>query len=139
MYKRQLLVPAEGSLSSIARQRLAALKEFSELGAGFRIAALDLELRGAGNLLGREQHGHVGAVGFDLYCRMLERAVAQRKGEEVAPELHTTLTVSYTHLDVYKRQTKSLSKRCLNFFVTPATNVESWLIPRDSLPSAAAL
>ena len=88
-----LLVPAEGSLSSIARQRLAALKEFSELGAGFRIAALDLELRGAGNLLGREQHGHVGAVGFDLYCRMLERAVAQRKGEDVAPELHTTLNL----------------------------------------------
>jgi transcription-repair coupling factor (superfamily II helicase) len=88
-----LLVPAEGSLSSIARQRLAALKEFSELGAGFRIAALDLELRGAGNLLGREQHGHVGAVGFDLYCRMLERAVAQRKGEDVAPELHATLNL----------------------------------------------
>jgi transcription-repair coupling factor (superfamily II helicase) len=88
-----LLIPAEGSLSSIARQRLAALKEFSELGAGFRIAALDLELRGAGNLLGREQHGHVGAVGFDLYCRMLERAVAQRKGEDVGPELHATLNL----------------------------------------------
>jgi transcription-repair coupling factor (superfamily II helicase) len=88
-----LLVPPEGSLSSLARQRLAALKEFSELGAGFRIAALDLELRGAGNLLGREQHGHIGAVGFDLYCQMLERAVAQRKGEAARPELRTTLNL----------------------------------------------
>jgi transcription-repair coupling factor (superfamily II helicase) len=88
-----LLVPPEGSLTTIARQRLAALKEFSDLGAGFRIAALDLELRGAGNLLGREQHGHIAAVGFDLYCQMLERAVAERKGEAVAPERHATLNL----------------------------------------------
>jgi transcription-repair coupling factor (superfamily II helicase) len=88
-----LLVPAEGSLTSIARQRLAALKEFSDLGAGFRIAALDLELRGAGNLLGREQHGHIEAVGFDMYCQMMERAVASRKGEALAPERHATLNL----------------------------------------------
>jgi transcription-repair coupling factor (superfamily II helicase) len=88
-----LLVPPEASLSTIAQQRLAALKEFSELGAGFRIAALDLELRGAGSLLGREQHGHVGAVGFDMYCRMLERAVAERKGQAVVPELHAALNL----------------------------------------------
>jgi transcription-repair coupling factor (superfamily II helicase) len=88
-----LLVPPGGTLSSIARQRLAALKEFSDLGAGFRIAALDLELRGAGNLLGREQHGHIEAVGFDMYCRMLERAVAERKGETVTPERRATLNL----------------------------------------------
>ncbi|MBZ5700513.1 MAG: transcription-repair coupling factor [Acidobacteriia bacterium] len=88
-----LLVPPETTLTPIARRRLAAMKEFSELGAGFRIAALDLELRGAGNLLGREQHGHVGAIGFDLYCQMLERAVARIKGEEAAPELRTTLNL----------------------------------------------
>ena len=76
-----LLVPQETVLSTIARQRLAALREFSDLGSGFRVAALDLELRGAGNLLGRQQHGHINAIGFDLYCQMLERAVAQRKGE----------------------------------------------------------
>ena len=80
-----LLVPPDSTLTSIARQRLAALKEFSDLGAGFRIAALDLELRGAGNLLGREQHGHIEAVGFDMYCQMMERAVAERKGESVRP------------------------------------------------------
>ena len=88
-----LLVPTEGSLTSIARQRLAALREFSDLGAGFRIAALDLELRGAGNLLGREQHGHIEAVGFDMYCQMMERAVAERKGEEVLPERRASLNL----------------------------------------------
>jgi len=88
-----LLVPAENTLTPIARQRLAALKEFSDLGAGFRIAALDLELRGAGNLLGSEQHGHIEAVGFDMYCQMMERAVAERKGEAVAPERRATLNL----------------------------------------------
>ena len=90
-----LLVPPEASLSEIARRRLAAMKEFSELGAGFRIAALDLELRGAGNMLGRQQHGHIEAIGFDLYCQMLERAVSKLKGEEAAPELRTTLNLGF--------------------------------------------
>jgi transcription-repair coupling factor (superfamily II helicase) len=88
-----LLIPPEGALTPVARQRLAALKEFSDLGAGFRIAALDLELRGAGNLLGREQHGHIEAVGFDLYCQMMERAVAERKGQAVGPERRATLNL----------------------------------------------
>jgi transcription-repair coupling factor (superfamily II helicase) len=88
-----LLVPPENTLSDIARKRLAAMKEFSELGAGFRIAALDLELRGAGNMLGRQQHGHIEAIGFDMYCQMLERAVAKLKGEEAAPDLRTTLSL----------------------------------------------
>ena len=90
-----LLVPPETSLSDIARRRLSAMKEFSELGAGFRIAALDLELRGAGNMLGRQQHGHIEAIGFDLYCQMLERAVSKLKGEEAAPELRTTLSLGF--------------------------------------------
>ncbi len=90
-----LLVPPEGTLSDIARKRLAAMKEFSELGAGFRIAALDLELRGAGNMLGRQQHGHIEAIGFDMYCQMLERAVTKLKGEEAAPELRTTLSLGF--------------------------------------------
>jgi len=90
-----LLVPPEATLSDIARKRLAAMKEFSELGAGFRIAALDLELRGAGNMLGRQQHGHIEAIGFDLYCQMLERAVAKLKGEEAAPDLRTTLSLGF--------------------------------------------
>jgi transcription-repair coupling factor (superfamily II helicase) len=88
-----LLVPPETILSEVARKRLSAMKEFSELGAGFRIAALDLELRGAGNMLGRQQHGHIEAVGFDIYTQMLERAVSKLKGEESAPELRTTLSL----------------------------------------------
>jgi transcription-repair coupling factor (superfamily II helicase) len=88
-----LLVPPDTSLSEIARKRLSAMKEFSELGAGFRIAALDLELRGAGNMLGRQQHGHIEAIGFDMYCQMLERAVSKLKGEESVPELRTTLSL----------------------------------------------
>ncbi|HMD06707.1 MAG TPA: transcription-repair coupling factor [Candidatus Acidoferrum sp.] len=88
-----LLVPPDTSLSDIARKRLSAMKEFSELGAGFRIAALDLELRGAGNMLGRQQHGHIEAIGFDMYCQMLERAVSKLKGEESGPELRTTLSL----------------------------------------------
>ncbi len=88
-----LLVPPATVLSEVARKRLSAMKEFSELGAGFRIAALDLELRGAGNMLGRQQHGHIEAVGFDIYTQMLERAVSKLKGEESAPELRTTLSL----------------------------------------------
>jgi len=88
-----LLVPPERLLTEVARKRLAAMKEFSELGAGFRVAALDLELRGAGNMLGRQQHGHIEAIGFDMYVQMLERAVAKLKGEEAAPELRTTLSL----------------------------------------------
>jgi transcription-repair coupling factor (superfamily II helicase) len=88
-----LLIQAEDSLTPIARRRLAALKEFSDLGAGFRLAALDLELRGAGNLLGGEQSGHLNAIGLDLYLKMLEEAVEELKGHAPAPEVHTSLNL----------------------------------------------
>jgi transcription-repair coupling factor (superfamily II helicase) len=82
-----LLVPPERVLSEIARKRLAAIQEFSDLGAGFRIAALDLELRGAGNLLGGEQSGHIEAVGLDLYVKLLGQTILELKGDvrEEAP------------------------------------------------------
>ena len=88
-----LLIPSEQELSPIARRRLAAIREFSDLGAGFRIAALDLELRGAGNLLGGEQSGHMEALGFDLYTQMLERTVAELQGEEVEDETSVTINL----------------------------------------------
>ena len=88
-----LLIPSEQELSPIARRRLAAIREFSDLGAGFRIAALDLELRGAGNLLGGEQSGHMEALGFDLYTQMLERTVAELRGEQVEDETSVTLNL----------------------------------------------
>ena len=111
-----LLIPPDRELSELARRRLAALKEFSDLGAGFKIAALDLELRGAGNLLGGEQSGHIEAVGFELYTTMLERTVRELKGEitEEAPEAQLNLGLNiripsdYIHeenqrLRMYKR------------------------------------
>jgi transcription-repair coupling factor (superfamily II helicase) len=88
-----LLIPADTELSPIARRRLAALKEFSDLGAGFKIAALDLELRGAGNLLGGEQSGHIDAIGFEMYTSMLERTVRELKGEVEAEEAEIQLNL----------------------------------------------
>jgi transcription-repair coupling factor (superfamily II helicase) len=93
-----LLIPPEQELTDIARRRLAALKEFSDLGAGFKIAALDLELRGAGNMLGGEQSGHIEAVGFELYTSMLEEAVAKLKGEE-----HVEVPVTQLNLGISLR------------------------------------
>jgi transcription-repair coupling factor (superfamily II helicase) len=88
-----LLIPAEQELSPIARRRLAAIREFSDLGAGFRIAALDLELRGAGNMLGGEQSGHMDALGFDLYTQMLERTVGELRGEQIEDEPTVSLNL----------------------------------------------
>jgi transcription-repair coupling factor (superfamily II helicase) len=85
-----LLIPPETELTEIARRRLAALKEFSDLGAGFKIAALDLELRGAGNMLGGEQSGHIESIGFEMYTSMLEEAVRKIKGEDDRPAHDTT-------------------------------------------------
>jgi transcription-repair coupling factor (superfamily II helicase) len=88
-----LLIPQDAELTDIARRRLAALKEFSDLGAGFKIAALDLELRGAGNMLGGEQSGHIEAVGFELYTSMLEAAVKELKGEAAEERPATQLNL----------------------------------------------
>jgi transcription-repair coupling factor (superfamily II helicase) len=77
-----LLVPPGARLSEVARKRLRAIEEFSELGSGFRLAMRDMEIRGVGNFLGPEQSGHVNAIGYDLYCRMLREVIAQMKGEE---------------------------------------------------------
>ena len=88
-----LLIPSEQELSPIARRRLAAIREFSDLGAGFRIAALDLELRGAGNFLGGQQSGHMDALGFDLYTQMLERTVAELRGEQIEDETSVSINL----------------------------------------------
>ena len=89
-----LLVPSDEALSEVARKRLAAIREFSDLGTGFRVAALDLEIRGAGNLLGGEQHGHIEAVGFDLYCQLLERTVEELRGEKPEEEISTSINLN---------------------------------------------
>jgi transcription-repair coupling factor (superfamily II helicase) len=88
-----LLTPADELLSDLARKRLRAIQELSELGAGFRIAAQDLETRGAGNLLGKQQSGHIAAVGIDLYTQMMEEAMAELRGEEVSQEADTQINM----------------------------------------------
>ncbi len=88
-----LLIPGELELTPIAKRRLSAIREFSDLGAGFRIAALDLELRGAGNILGGQQSGQLDALGFDLYTKMLERTIQELKGEEVVEESSVSINL----------------------------------------------
>jgi transcription-repair coupling factor (superfamily II helicase) len=87
-----LLIPAEVGITKEAHSRLAVLQRFTELGSGFKIAAHDLEIRGAGNILGAEQHGHVAAIGYEMYMRLLEQTMAEIKGGEkvieVDPELN---------------------------------------------------
>lgn len=110
MYKRDKM------LKEIAEKRLAAIKEYTELGSGFKIAMRDLEIRGAGNLLGAEQHGHMQAVGYDLYCKMLNEAVKEAKGLKVEEKFDTAIDVvidayipmgyipnEFQKLDIYKR------------------------------------
>jgi len=99
-----LLVPPEDNLSPVAKKRLAAIREFSDLGSGFRVAALDLEIRGAGNLLGGEQSGQIETVGFEMYMTLLEQTVRELKGEEIeddaraAVNLRVDLKVDETYI-----------------------------------------
>jgi len=88
-----LLIPPEDNLSPIAKKRLAAIKEFSDLGSGFRVAALDLEIRGAGNLLGGEQSGHIDTVGFEMYMKLLEQTVKELKGDEIEDDVRATVNL----------------------------------------------
>jgi transcription-repair coupling factor (superfamily II helicase) len=111
-----LFFPRAGRLTDEAHERLAAISRFTALGSGFQVALRDLEIRGAGNLLGAEQHGHIAAVGFDTYCRLLAEAVAELKGEPLAEErdvrvdlpVRAFLPVDYLgeerlRLDLYRR------------------------------------
>ena len=110
MYRRDKM------LKEVAEKRLSAIREFADLGSGFKIAMRDLEIRGAGNLLGAEQHGHMEAVGYDLYCKMLNEAVKHLKGEMDEEPYTTTIDLTvdafipasyipneYQKLDIYKR------------------------------------
>lgn len=88
-----LLIPPEDNLSPVAKKRLAAIKEFSDLGSGFRVAALDLEIRGAGNLLGGEQSGNIETVGFEMYMKLLEETVRELKGEDIDDDVRATVNL----------------------------------------------
>jgi transcription-repair coupling factor (superfamily II helicase) len=98
-YKHQayayLLLPRHAGLLADARKRLSAIKQYSTLGSGFKIAMRDLEIRGAGNLLGAEQSGHITAVGFELYCQLLKQSVASLKGEKVKPRVDVEVRLDF--------------------------------------------
>ena len=98
-YKHQayayLLLPRHAGLLADARKRIGAIKQYSTLGSGFKIAMRDLEIRGAGNLLGAEQSGHITAVGFELYCQVLKQSVASLKGEKVKPRVEVELRLDF--------------------------------------------
>ncbi|MCL5099358.1 MAG: hypothetical protein M1608_17850 [Candidatus Omnitrophica bacterium] len=102
-YKHQayayLLLPRHAGLLADARKRLSAIKQYSSLGSGFKIAMRDLEIRGAGNMLGPEQSGHITAVGFDLYCQLLKQSVSALKGEPVKPRIQVQLQMDFLALN----------------------------------------
>ncbi|MBU1694064.1 MAG: transcription-repair coupling factor [Verrucomicrobia bacterium] len=103
-YKHQayayFLLPRHGRLFDSARRRIGAIRRYSSLGAGFKLALRDLEIRGAGNLLGAQQSGHISAVGFDLYCQLLKRTVARLKGEPVPPIIDVMLKLEFLDLSL---------------------------------------
>lgn len=142
MYRRNKM------LKEVAEKRLAAIREYSDLGSGFKIAMRDLEIRGAGNLLGAEQSGHMEAVGYDLYCKMLHEAVKEAKGEETAEPFDTTVDLridafipsSYIanesqKLDMYKRiagietdeEAAEMTDELVDRFGDPPKSVENLL------------
>jgi transcription-repair coupling factor (superfamily II helicase) len=102
-YKHQayayLLLPRHAGLLADVRKRLSAIKQYSTLGSGFKIAMRDLEIRGAGNLLGAEQSGHITAVGFDLYCQLLKQSVSSLKGEKVKPRVEVQVRLDFLALN----------------------------------------
>ncbi len=102
-YKHQayayLLIPRHAGLLSDARKRITAIKQYSTLGSGFKIAMRDLEIRGAGNLLGSQQSGHITAVGFDLYCQLLKQSVSALKGEKVKPRVEVQMRLDFLALN----------------------------------------
>jgi transcription-repair coupling factor (superfamily II helicase) len=90
-----LLIPPHGHMDSAAQSRIQAIRGYSALSIGFKLALRDLEIRGAGNLLGAEQSGHINAVGFGLYCQLLRRAVAELKGEPAPPLVQAEVTLDF--------------------------------------------
>ena len=143
-----LLYKRDKMLKEIAEKRLAAIKEFTDLGSGFKIAMRDLEIRGAGNLLGAEQHGHMEAVGYDLYCKMLNEAVRHLKGEQKEENFDTALDVDidayippayipneFQKLDIYKRiagieneeESEEMLEELIDRFGDPPKSVENLL------------
>ena len=114
-YKHQayayLLVPRHARLLTDARKRMSAIKQYSTLGSGFKIAMRDLEIRGAGNLLGSQQSGHITAVGFELYCQLLKQSVAALKGEKVKARVEVQVRLDFLALNATDEQREVQSSK----------------------------
>ena len=128
-YAYLLILPQE-SLSPVARKRLAAIREFSDLGSGFRVAALDLEIRGAGNLLGGEQSGHIDAIGFEMYMKLLEEAVRELKGEDLEDEARATVNLQ-VDVTIDETYIPEMNQRLVAYRTVAAARTEKEL--EDSL------
>ena len=118
MYRKDKVLP------EVAEKRLQAIRDFTEFGSGFKIAMRDLEIRGAGNILGAQQHGHINAVGYEMYCRLLAESVSEMRGEPIAKPYETSIDVSVNafiperfitneeqKLEIYKRISLITNKR----------------------------
>ncbi|MEW5803109.1 MAG: transcription-repair coupling factor [bacterium] len=141
-----LIIPSEEALTEEAQKRMVAIQELSELGSGFRLAARDMEIRGAGNLLGAEQHGQIAAVGFDLYCDLIRQAVQEMQGQPVETQVDITLDLQIeAHLpDSYVPDTNqrlNLYKRAS--LLEDAESLKAWKEELEdrygALPEAARL
>ena len=126
-YKHQayayLLLPRHANLLSDARKRIGAIKQYSSLGSGFKIAMRDLEIRGAGNLLGPEQSGHITAVGFDLYCQLLKQSVSALRGETVQRRVEVQLRLDFLVLSPAEAEPEAPRTRAPRKPAIPAIQV----------------
>ena len=134
-YKHQaysyVLLPRHAALLADARRRISAIKQYSSLGSGFKIAMRDLEIRGAGNLLGPEQSGHITAVGFELYCQLLKQSVSQLKGEKVKRRVEVEtkfdfLTLSPEQDAAPKQASRSQPRKSKSTISVPRENIWEW-------------
>jgi transcription-repair coupling factor (superfamily II helicase) len=121
-----LLIPPQESLTPVARKRLAAIREFSDLGSGFRVAALDLEIRGAGNLLGGEQSGQIDTVGFEMYMKLLEETIRELKGEEIEDDVRATVNLKID-LKIDEHYIPDMNQRLVIYRKVAAARTESEL------------
>ena len=132
-YKHQayayLLLPRHASLLTDVRKRISAIKQYSTLGSGFKIAMRDLEIRGAGNLLGSEQSGHITAVGFELYCQLLKQSVASLKGEKVKPRVEVRIALDFLETS------QQVSSRVVSELTDYATHVPLPACPTTTSPN----
>lgn len=141
-----LLLPASGDIDSDARERLAALNRHRELGAGFNLSVRDLELRGAGNLLGSQQSGHIAAVGFSLYCQLLKRTISIMKGQKPETTIDVRLNldfaepaIAHTYIEEDQLRFSFLKRYALAKNINEVKNVTHEMIDRfGPLPAATA-